>query len=242
MTVLLLSDIHANLEALDAVLAQASGYDAAWFLGDVVGYGPDPEACVARLRELEPSRWLAGNHDLAAIGKMDVTDFNADAATAALWSGRQLSPASREWLSGLEPRSEVDLPPVTLVHGSPRHPVWEYVLDARVASDCFAHFTARLCFFGHTHVPSAFEEGLDGAARREAGSSLSVAGAGRWLINPGSVGQPRDGDPRASYGLYDPAADLVSVHRVEYDIAAVQARILAAGLPPRLARRLDFGW
>lgn len=243
MTVLVLSDIHANIDALEAVLADAAGYDAVWFLGDVVGYGPDPEACVARLRWLAPEHWLAGNHDWAAVGRMDTHEFNPDARTAAHWSGRQLSSESFDWIRSLEPRADLADSGITLVHGSPRQPVWEYVLDRNVAAEGFAHMTSRVCFHGHTHQPTAFEEAVDGVVRH---GSDAVGGVdislGRWMVNPGSVGQPRDGDPRASYALYDPGRQRFAVHRVAYDISAVQRKMASRGLPSALETRLEFGW
>lgn len=243
MTVLILSDIHANLEALEAVLDHVPGYDDVWFLGDIVGYGPDPNACIERVRALEPSQWLAGNHDWAAVGRMETDDFNPEARRAAHWTAEALSEAALALLRGLEPRVEGAAPGVTLVHGSPRRPVWEYVLDASVAMESFEHFETALCLFGHTHVPALYEEGVDGALRHPIAYDRPLdLSAGRWLANPGSVGQPRDGDPRSSYALFDPERKALSVHRVAYDIAAVQEKILKAGLPPRLAARLDHGW
>jgi predicted phosphodiesterase len=243
MSILLLSDVHANIEALDAVLTDAEGqYGAVWFLGDVVGYGPDPNACVERLRELGPEHWLAGNHDWAAVGRMETREFNPDAREAAHWSGRQLSDGALDWLRQLQPRLDLG-EELTLVHGSPRQPVWDYILDRSVATECFDHFASRLCLFGHTHVPAAYEDGVDGADRREFGVGAQLAvDHGRWLLNPGSVGQPRDGDPRASYGLLDAGTGTLTIRRVAYDVAAVQDKILKAGLPNRLAVRLDYGW
>ena len=244
MVVLILSDIHANLEALEAVLDHArDGYEDLWFLGDAIGYGPDPEACVQRLRALEPAIWLAGNHDWAALGKLDSTTFNPEARFAAEWTGRQLSESSRAFLEDRLPRLDRPEQDLTLVHGSPRHPIWEYILDAGVAASCFAAFETMACLFGHTHVPVVYEEGVDGAARLryQPGEWLSLEGS-RFLANPGSVGQPRDGDARASYALLDLERWKLRFERVDYDIASVQTKIRAAGLPERLAARLDFGW
>jgi predicted phosphodiesterase len=243
MRVLLLSDIHANLEAFRSVLDDAGTVDRVWFLGDVVGYGPEPEACVKLLRSLEPEHCLAGNHDWAAVGRMDASEFNPEARKAAMWTASAHSRPSRAWLASLEPRLDLDGGEVTLVHGSPRRPVWEYILDAAVAMEALGDLEAPLGLFGHTHVPVAYEEGVDGALRWPVtyAEPLDLSG-GRWLANPGSVGQPRDGDPRAAYALLDPVARAISFHRVAYDIAAVKHKILAAGLPPRLAARLDYGW
>jgi len=243
MIILILSDIHANIEALEAVLMHAGQFDRAWFLGDAVGYGPDPNACVERLSELRPEVWLAGNHDWAALGKLDLEAFNPDARRAAEWTGAQLSAPSRAILDAAEPR--VDLPDrdITLVHGSPRRPVLEYVLDRGTAAENFDAFDTALCLFGHTHVPVAYEEAADGAVR--VGFTLDqplALGGGRWLVNPGGVGQPRDGDPRASYAKLDLERRQITFHRVGYAIAIVQRKILAAGLPERLAARLEYGW
>jgi diadenosine tetraphosphatase ApaH/serine/threonine PP2A family protein phosphatase len=244
MAVLVISDVHANLEALEAVLADAAGrHDGVWFLGDAVGYGPDPNEVVERLVALEPAYWLAGNHDLAALGRMDLDDFNPDARAAAVWTGRQLTPAFRARLETLGPRLDLPGDSVCLVHGSPRQPVWEYVLDAGTADDNFGAFTAPLGFYGHTHVPTVFDQYLDGTERRPYRIAEPYEpAAGRRLVNPGSVGQPRDGDPRASYLLFEPEAGTFTFHRVAYDIEAVQTKILAAGLPHRLAARLAYGW
>lgn len=243
MRIGILSDIHANLEALEAVLAHAGSFERLWFLGDAVGYGPDPNACVERLAELEPEVWLAGNHDWAAIGKLDLSQFNPDARRAAEWTGAALSPASRARLEAVAPRAECPAEDVTLVHGSPRAPIWEYILDIGTAAENFALFDSALCFFGHTHVPVVYEEGVDGAMRLrfEPGKALAPNGA-RWLVNPGGVGQPRDGDPRSSYLRFDPERRQLTFHRVAYPIPTVQRKILAAGLPEALAARLDFGW
>mgnify|MGYP001218408943 CR=1 FL=1 len=246
MDAIVLSDIHANLEALDAVLADAGRFDAAWFLGDAVGYGPDPEACVQRLIDLGPAVWLAGNHDHAALGKLDIDDFNPEAREAVHWTVSQLSEAARARLDRCLPRHTLASPDVTFVHASPRSPVREYILNPAVAEAAFESFSGPLCLFGHTHVPAAYDEAIDGAMRHPLApdAPLSLAG-GRWLVNPGSVGQPRDGDPRASYLrlTFAPDGSVSAVlRRVAYDIAATQAKIVAAGLPPRLAARLEFGW
>ncbi|MFN8423423.1 MAG: metallophosphoesterase family protein [Anaerolineae bacterium] len=211
-----------------------------------MGYGPDPEACVQLLIERSPSIWLAGNHDHAALGKLDVSDFNPEARTAAEWTAGQLSDAVRARLNACVPRIDDAGADVTFVHASPRSPVREYILNAALAEAAFDGFSGPLCLFGHTHVPAAYDEAVDGASRHPLtpDAPLELTG-GRWLVNPGSVGQPRDGDPRASYVRLTEHADgrrSVTLRRVAYDIAATQAKILAAGLPPRLAARLEFGW
>jgi predicted phosphodiesterase len=241
MHVLLISDVHANLEALEAVLADCDRWDEVWNLGDTVGYGPDPNACVQRLAELGPEYWLAGNHDWAALGRLDLQQFNSEARIAAVWTAQRLSPDNVELLSGLAPR--VDLPDMTLVHGSPRGPIWEYIVDTDTAAANFEHFDTPHALFGHTHVPIAYDESIDGAGVRQLqpGSALRL-GRGRRMINPGSVGQPRDGDPRASYMVLDLEAKNMTLHRVEYDIAQTQAKMRREALPGRLVERLAYGW
>ncbi|MFQ6059041.1 MAG: metallophosphoesterase family protein [Anaerolineae bacterium] len=261
----LISDIHANLAALEAVLTHldVSTVDEIWCLGDVVGYGPDPNECVERLREL-PHRCIAGNHDWAVLGKLDLEDFNADAQRACLWTQEQLTPASLAYLQGLEERIvEGDF---TLVHGSPRHPIWEYVIYPSIAQTNFAHFDTSYCFVGHSHVPVIFRDlgsevatariltatarvGFEPAASAgevdvrpfEVGVPLSL-GERRLIINPGSVGQPRDGDPRASYVILDVEASTIEYRRVPYPVEETQRKMARAGLPPRLIVRLSYGW
>jgi predicted phosphodiesterase len=240
--ILVISDIHANLPALEAVLEDGAPFEAVWCLGDAVGYGPDPEAVVVRLADLAPEVWLAGNHDHAAVGLLDLDTFNADARQAVLWTARELGDDARDRLFALEASARLDDRGITLVHGSPRHPLWEYITSPAMATDNFACIGTPLCFFGHTHVPAVYQEEVDGAVRCtiDAERPMSPSGA-RWLVNPGSVGQPRDGDPRASYVVFDPEAATLAFRRVAYDIAAVQSRMLAAHLPSRLATRLDSG-
>jgi predicted phosphodiesterase len=244
MNVLVMTDIHANLEALEAVLADAGAWDALWFLGDAVGYGPDPVACVERLLELRPTYWLAGNHDWAALGRLDISDFNPDARRAAEWTRRQLSPLLVEALLACEPRADVPELDLCLVHGSPRHPIWEYVLNAGVAHENFEAFEASLCLFGHTHVPAIYSEGVDGTLRLPfpPDEAQVTEPDARWMVNPGGVGQPRDGDPRASYLLFDTETRALRLRRVAYPLERTQEKILDAGLPPRLAARLAYGW
>ncbi len=244
MEIVVLSDIHANIEALEAVLEHAGGWDELWFLGDAVGYGPDPEACVTRLTSLEPKVWLAGNHDHAALGIIDTSEFNPEAKRAAEWTSEQLSEVSRASLEAAKPRIEVAEHGATLVHGSPRQPIREYILNASTAAENFDSFETELCLFGHTHLPVVYQEAFDGTLRvvLEPGAPISIEPGARWMVNPGSVGQPRDGDPRASYMRFDSETRSFTLHRVDYPITITQAKILAAGLPPRLAARLEYGW
>jgi predicted phosphodiesterase len=240
MRVAVLSDIHSNLVALDAVLAHAGTVDGVWQLGDVVGYGPDPDGVVARLIEIG-AVGVRGNHDAAALGGREIEWFNPEARAAAEWTRDTIDATTRAWLSALPERHMIER--ISLVHGSPRDPIREYVSSPGIALENLAVLETDVGLHGHTHVPVAF---CLGPADRLAvvwparGESLAIDGR-RALINPGSVGQPRDGDPDASYLLLDPDAATVTWHRVPYDIPAVQAAIRAAGLPGRLADRLAFG-
>lgn len=246
MRILVLSDIHANLAALEAVLLDAGqiGYDAIWCLGDIVGYGPEPEECVARIRQLAAVTVL-GNHDWAVLGGMALEDFNPEAGRAVVWTRDKLSAASLEWLSGL-PREPVIQDRFTLTHGSPRDPVWEYITHLSIARANLEHFTTRFCLVGHTHVPALFRQ-PDGASRFEMfsprpGREIALGGEGRAILNPGSVGQPRDSDPRAAYAILNLATVTWLPRRVNYPIEVTQAHMRAAGLPERLINRLAFGW
>ncbi len=239
MRIAVLSDIHSNLAALDAVLADAGAVDALWHLGDVVGYGPDPDAVVARLVE-RGAVGVRGNHDAAAIGGHEIEWFNPEARTAVEWTSETVSSATRRWLTALPDTLVVD--DLTLVHGSPRDPLREYVSDGAIAQDNLAVLKTRHALHGHTHIPVAWIEnrGRVELIRARHGTTIQVTNA-RTMLNPGSVGQPRDGDPRAAYLVLDVDAGQATWHRVAYDIASVQAAIRAAGLPARLADRLAVG-
>lgn len=243
MRCLVLSDIHSNLEAFQAVLDDAGSVDQIWCLGDVVGYGPDPNACVELLRSL-PHRSIAGNHDWATLGKLDLGDFNHDARQANLWNRRQLTPVNLRYLDAL-PETAVE-GQFTLAHGSPRQPIWEYILHTSAAQANFDHFDTPFCFVGHTHVPAIFR--LDDREDRPLCEMLPPSvgpvelGPGRVIINPGSVGQPRDGNPQASYVLLDGDALTVEHRRVPYPIEETQAKMLKYDLPARLIVRLSYGW
>lgn len=246
MRVLVLSDIHANLAALEAVLedAAAIGYDKVWCLGDTVGYGPEPDACVARLRGLD-AVVVVGNHDWAAIGRMDVDEFNPEAGRAVLWTQAHLSAFSLAWLKGLpdEPQIEGNF---TLTHGSPRDPVWEYILRPADAAENFPWFDTPFCLIGHTHVPVLYvRHAADGRIQRQIptlGKAMRLSDHTRIFLNPGSVGQPRDNDPRSAYAILDTEEMTWLPRRVAYPIEVTQAHMRAAGLPERLINRLAFGW
>ncbi len=238
----ILADIHANLAAFNAVLEDIKGQggvEELWCLGDIVGYGPDPRQCIELLRQ-HTGVCVAGNHDWAATGKIDTSDFNPDAAAAARWTAGQLTPEDRQYLDGL-PLSVVR-GDFTLVHGSPREPIWEYILSPATACDNFGYFKSQVCLVGHSHSPAIYrpEDGKCMVIETPPGTEFKLDGT-RLIINPGGVGQPRDGDPRAAYASYDSEKKSISFCRVSYDVAATQARMLRADLPVRLASRLSYG-
>jgi predicted phosphodiesterase len=243
LRVAVISDIHANLHALEAVLSALDEEqpDAIWNLGDTVGYGPRPNECCA-LADARAELSLVGNHDLVALGSGDVAveDFNPEAAAAATWTRDALTGESRAFLQSLSPSASKGS--VELHHGSPRDPVWEYILTVEAAQAALRATDAPLLLVGHSHVPLRLhlqgDEVVGGLAPSGAEVDLS---AGSWLINPGSVGQPRDGDPRAAYCLLDLGRGSASFRRVPYSIETTQAEMLERGLPAMLAERLSFG-
>jgi predicted phosphodiesterase len=247
LKVLLLADIHANAAALEAVLrdAESRSFEEVWCLGDAVGYGPDPNESVQLLRSLEP-KMVVGNHDCAVLEKLSMTEFNPDAQSACIWTRHELDPPGAEYLEGLpQVLSEGDF---TLVHGSPRAPIWEYMLDSSIALANFSHFDSRFCLVGHTHSAVVFRcSNPNPAGERveviipQAGVPMAL-GQGRMIINPGSVGQPRDGDPRASYTLLDLQEGIIEYHRVLYPVELTQKKMEARGFPNGLVGRLSLGW
>jgi len=248
MRYLVISDIHSNLEALEAVLEDASGqYDEIWCLGDLVGYGPNPNECVDKVREL-PLACVAGNHDWAALGKLSLDDFNPDAQEASRWTQENLNGITRAYLESL-PETLVIEDKITLVHGSPRHPIWEYIISIPIALENFSYFETPWCLVGHSHVPVIFRycEAEGGTGNCEAfippvNQPILLTPGERFIINPGSVGQPRDGDPRASYMFIEPEKGIIEYRRVDYPVEKTQAKMKEVGLPPRLIARLSFGW
>jgi predicted phosphodiesterase len=242
MRIGVISDVHANLEALDAVLAHLDGQapDLLVCLGDFVGYGPDPNACIERLQPRLRAA-VVGNHDQAAIGVRGIEDFNLYAQAAITWTQRALADPARTFLRGLPLRLEVE--GLLLVHGSPRQPTDEYVHDTRTARASLAADQFRIALVGHTHQPVVFEE----AKRRTCARGLlpevpfRLDPTRRYIINVGSVGQPRDGDPRAAYVILDPPAGTVTLYRVSYPIEQTQRKMEAAGLPVALIERLALG-
>lgn len=242
MRCLIVSDIHANLAALNAVIADAGSFDRIWSLGDITGYGPDPNECIERLREF-PLTTLAGNHDWAVLGKLDLDEFNRDARTACLWTRQRLTPPNYEFLKALP--VTVEEAGYTLVHGSPSEPVEEYVLDVLTAEYNFTRFSTAVCLLGHSHWPVAFMQPEDATSlcvqvRVPYFQPLQFNG-GRWIINPGSVGQPRDGNPDASYALLDVEKGVWEYRRVGYPLAETQRKMKQYQLPARLIERLTHG-
>ena len=241
MRILVLSDIHANLVALDAVLAAVGSVDAIWQLGDVVGYGPEPDGVVGRLRDLGATG-VRGNHDAAALGGAEIEYFNPDARRAIEWTRTHLAPATRTWLADLPERQASGS--FTLVHGSPRDPTWEYLSTTSEAQANLEVLPTPNCLYGHTHVPLVFRAAEDGQIEtiQPTDGTAMPLDERRLLANPGSVGQPRDGDPRASSLVIDLAARQLQWHRVAYDIAATQSAMRAQHLPERLVDRLVRGY
>lgn len=241
MNVLVVSDIHGNLAALEAVLAAAPPHDAVWNLGDTVGYGPEPAACLTWTAASRIT--LAGNHDLAATGAASTEWFNPAAKAAAAWTRSRLTASECDQLNQY-PSLQLTEHDVILAHGSPRDPVWEYVTDATGARAGMTEYGAWLTLVGHTHVPISTHlsgDGIPSIVRIPAGTEVDLSGPGRWLINPGSVGQPRDHDPRAAFGILDLGERRFTAHRVEYDVARTQRAMRQAGLPASLVDRLAFG-
>jgi diadenosine tetraphosphatase ApaH/serine/threonine PP2A family protein phosphatase len=242
LRILVISDVHANLAALDAVLQHCGPVDAVWNLGDTVGYGPHPTECLDVVTAFPSAETLAGNHDLACVGEISYRDFNPAAATATRWTSQELRPKDREVLRSLP--AMLVLNGVTLAHASPRDPVWEYIDSAAIAGQNFSAFDTPLCLVGHTHVPALST--LDARSARVEHrhlppKSVIDLSAGPMIVNPGSVGQPRDGDPRAAYAIIDADALTLTTHRVDYDIWSTQQAMEQAGLPERLRDRLAYG-
>jgi diadenosine tetraphosphatase ApaH/serine/threonine PP2A family protein phosphatase len=244
MRYLVISDIHANLEALDATLACPVRYDAILVLGDLVGYGADPNAVVERVRALPPSVIVRGNHDKVGAGIDGVDSFNHLARQAIAWTAAALTLDNREWLAALPKGPTIVDDLVEICHGAPFDED-VYLFDDLDAQRAFKTMRRRVCLFGHTHVPALFladgDETLSLATPRGARVEVSLAAPGRYLLNCGAIGQPRDGDARAAFGLLDTDLLTLTMMRVPYDLPGAQAKIIAAGLPEVLARRLAIG-
>jgi predicted phosphodiesterase len=241
MRIAVISDVHGNLHALDAVLEaiDRDGVDAIWCLGDLVGYGPRPNRCCVVVRD-RAALCLAGNHDLGVLGRLDLDEFSFDAAMAAHWTRGVLDPDARTYLESLEPAAKAE--DVELYHGSPRDPVWEYVLTAESAAAALTTTSAPVVLVGHSHVALALllEGGRLSGGLAPDGTDVDLT-EGRWLLNPGSVGQPRDGNPRAAYLVLDLERRRGAFRRVPYPIERTQEEIRERGLPEPLAERLDHG-
>ncbi len=236
--------MHANLEALNAVIAAAEPFEQLWCMGDLVGYGPNPNECIDAIRCYDHVA-VAGNHDWVACGKRTAAGFNPHAAYAAQWTATQLNADSRRFLSELpDTATEGNF---LLVHGSPRAPTQEYLFRAAEAERCFPYFSTTYCLVGHTHVPTVFiEAGRDSLKEvhgivLQPGEPLPLDGRMRMIINPGSVGQPRDYNPNAAFGIYDAESREFQLHRVAYDVSTTQRKMRAADLPESLIERLAFG-
>ena len=245
MTILVISDVHANLQALEAVLDAEQDVDAIWCLGDLVDYGPSPNECIDVLRA-RGVLCIAGNHDRAATGDFDTSLFNRGARLCSEWTEQALTGDRKEFLRSLRPIRFMDN--IQLVHGSPRDPIFEYVFNLSIAVANFDLFNADMCMVGHTHVPVIFtrRDGADGRPEYdvtvpEPGRPVTLKGV-KSIVNPGGVGQPRDGDPRAAYMLLDPETLTVTLKRQSYDVAKTQELIRRARLPGSMADRLSYGW
>jgi predicted phosphodiesterase len=242
---LVLSDLHANLEALEAVLAESppESYDRVVVLGDLVGYGADPNAVVDRIRALNPLAVIRGNHDKAACGLDDGSSFNQIARFAAAWTGDALTPDNRQYLRDLPAGPALIDEHVEICHGSPFDED-HYIFDGNDARRAFDASRRALCLFGHTHLPVIFSEEagqLSGIIPELAVHDVRIQNGVRFLVNIGSVGQPRDGDPRAAYATYDSTGPTLVLHRIEYPVGVAQRKIVSAGLPQTLANRLAIG-
>ena len=243
MRILVISDIHANYTALEAVLRDAGPIAETWCLGDLIGYGPDPNMVIEDIRALPNLTCMLGNHDVAILGRMELAAFNGDARRSLTWTSNVLTADNMDFLRSLPKTTDVR-GDVTLAHGSPRDPIWEYVLNTLSARLNFEHFTTSYCFVGHSHIQSMFQydEKKDRVSMALARVGHELHLKPRVILNPGSVGQPRDRDPRAAYAIYDSEKGTWEARRVEYDIASVQERVRQAGLPEKHAVRLAEGW
>lgn len=240
MRTLILSDIHANLTALQAVLKTAGTVDQVWFLGDVAGYGPDLNECIELLASQPNLQALMGNHDAALMDFISIDRFNYEAAEAIRVQSSLINHQSRDFLELLRLKLEIDQ--LTLVHGSPRNPIWEYILSPRTAKANFDDFSTQGCLIGHTHVPSIFVLKEDGSVQTllpDNGDRWKPEG--RFILNPGSVGQPRNFDSRSSFVIWDDEEGTFLFKRINYDIESVAERIIQLGIPKRQASRLLSG-
>jgi len=243
MRILVISDIHANYTALEAVLEHAGPVDETWCLGDLVGYGPDPNAVVEQVRDIPNLTCILGNHDMAIIGKIPLETFNGDARRVLEYHERVLTADNMDYLKSLPHNLKVR-GEASIVHGSPRDSVWEYILNTLSARLNFDHFTTPWCFVGHSHLQCMFQldETSDRVSLYPIRPGEHVMMKPRAILNPGSVGQPRDRDPRAAYAIYHVDQHIWEPRRAEYNIPEVQKRIRESGLPEKQAMRIAEGW
>lgn len=243
MRILVMSDVHANYTALEAVLKDAGAVDETWCLGDLVGYGPDPNAVVEEVQEIKNLTCLMGNHDFAVIGRMSLETFNGDAKRSLMYHEQVLSASNRDFIQSLPSKTKVR-GEASIAHGSPRDPLWEYILNGMTASLNFEHFDTPWCFVGHTHIQSTFSQHAQNerVTVSQTAPDTVISLQQKMILNPGSVGQPRDRDPRAAYAIYDTEARTWTPKRVAYNIPEVQERIRSAGLPEKHAVRIAEGW
>ncbi|MEK6752631.1 MAG: metallophosphoesterase family protein [Chloroflexota bacterium] len=243
MRILVMSDIHANYTALVAVLKEAGEVDETWCLGDLVGYGPDPNAAVEEVRDIKNLTCLLGNHDVAVIGRMPLETFNGEARRSLMHHEKVLSASNMDFMRSLPSKTKVR-GEATMAHGSPRDPLWEYILNTLSARLNFDHFDTPWCFVGHSHIQCLFalDEKTDHVSLEQVKPDIAIPLRPKLILNPGSVGQPRDRDPRAAFAIYDTEARTWTPRRAEYNIAEVQERIRSAGLPEKHAARIAEGW
>lgn len=244
MRILVVSDIHANLNALEAVIKDAGSFDQVWCLGDIVGYGPEPNECISRLRDFDLI-CLAGNHDLAVAGRVALWEFTQDAREVIFWTRHWLTTLNLDWLTTLPDTPLVVGHGITLVHASPRDPIWEYIGTREVAKENLTFIDTPICLNGHSHIPVLFRKPWDGLKVVEetmrVNSPIHLPTYDQVFINPGSVGQPRDEDPRAAYGIIETEPMSFTARRVQYDVTATQKLMKQAKFPNRLIRRLRLG-
>ena len=243
MRVLVISDIHSNYIALKAVLKDAGQVDETWCLGDLVGYGPDPNATVEEIRDIPNLTCILGNHDMAAIGKMPLEAFNGEARRSLAYHEKVISADNMDFMHSLSANVKI-CGDATLAHGSPRDPLWEYILNALTARLNFDCFDTPWCFVGHSHIQCMFvlNDKNNRVSLDQTKPGVTISMFPKLILNPGSVGQPRDRDPRAAYAIYDTEDQTWTPRRAEYDIPSVQEGIRAAGLPEKHAVRIAEGW
>jgi len=245
MRVAILSDIHSNLEALNAVLDSVRSEEIRdiWILGDILGYGPMPNECIDAIKKLDAIT-ITGNHDLGAVSEIDIDNFNEEGKVAIEWQRSKVSLENLEFIKAL-PKSARPIDDVLMVHGSPRHPVWEYVIASWIADENFAYFNEKICFFGHTHLPTVYKSNIEQGSEIidvTAGDRFELDGKDlRWMINPGSVGQPRDGNPDSSYLILNTDDWSIEFRRMAYKINKTQEEMRGVGLPSYLRERLPRG-